>query len=126
MASPSSAVWNGWMRRGQTPERKVTMAAGRPAQPAERLAGAVVDRRRAGEVLGGEVIHQGEEERQIVRLHPALVERQDVVAGLGLQQVVGVLDALGDALVGEQPPEVVSGEELFELVVADFRVDGHA
>ena len=44
---------------------------------------------------------------------------------VGGQQVVGVLDAFGDALEGVGFADVVFGEEGFELRVADFRIDRH-
>jgi hypothetical protein len=41
------------------------------------------------------------------------------------EQVVRVLDALGDALEGLGPADVVFGEKRFELLVADFGIDRH-
>ena len=51
--------------------------------------------------------HQAEEERQIVPRDALLIQRQDEGAGRGVQQEVGILDALGDALVGQQFADVV-------------------
>src|SRR6266568_4147328 len=55
----------------------------------------------------GEMRHQREEVRQIVLRHALLIEREDERARGGMQQEVGVFDALGDALVGEQFAEIV-------------------
>ncbi len=38
----------------------------------------------------------------VVLSHPLLVEREDVGAARGVQQEVGIFDALGDALVRQQ------------------------
>jgi hypothetical protein len=46
------------------------------------------------------MLHQPEEKRQVVRRDPLLVERQDEIAALGVDEEIGVLDALGDPLVG--------------------------
>src|SRR3546814_7982322 len=68
------------------------------AQPAQRLAVAAVDRGRAGDALRREMLHQAQEIRQVLRRDALFVERQDEVAPDGLQQEVGVLHPLGDAL----------------------------
>ncbi len=42
-----------------------------------------------------------------------------------VHDVVGVLDALGDALEGQQLAQPIAGDEARQLLVADFGVDGH-
>ena len=79
------------------------------AQVAQRLAVASVHRGGAGHALGREVVHQAEEERQIRRIDPPLVEGEDEPPALGDQEEVGVLDAFGDALQAHRPPDVVRG-----------------
>ena len=71
------------------------------------------------------MLHQAEEERQILALHPLLVEREDVAALRGVEQVVAVLDALGDALAGHHLADLVLPHEGAELVVGNFGIDGH-
>ena len=44
------------------------------------------------------MLHQREEVGQVLAGDALLVEREDVRATLGVDEVVGVLDALGDAL----------------------------
>jgi hypothetical protein len=44
---------------------------------------------------------------------------------VGAQQVVAVLDALGDALARHRLADIVLGDELGEIAVGDFGVDGH-
>jgi hypothetical protein len=51
--------------------------------------------------------HQAEKERQVAFGDALLVERQDEISRRGVQQEVGVLDALGDALVGQEFADVV-------------------
>ena len=68
---------------------------------------------------------EAEEERQVLARDAALVEREDEGPARGVHDVVGVLDALGDALVGEQLAQPVAGDEGRELLVGDFGVDGH-
>ena len=84
-------------RRTQTPPRNVTIAAGRPASGRARCRH-VVYRQRAGDAAAGKMLHEAEEERQVGGRHALLVERQYVLALLGDEEIIGVLDPLGDAL----------------------------
>ena len=98
---------------------------GLAGQRAQRVAVAAMDRLGAGDAARREMVHQAEEERQVLRVDALFVERQEVLPRARGQQVVGVLDALGDALEGIGFADVVFGEKCFELGVADFRVDRH-
>ena len=100
------------------------MAAGRPAS-LPRPRPAIVDRQRAVQAFQRQMLHEAEEEGQIVLPHPLLVEGEDVGALRGVEKVVGVLHAFGDALVGQHRADVVGIEEGGELLVADFRIDRH-
>ena len=66
-----------------------------------------------------------QEEGQVLARHPLFVERQDVGAALGLEQVVGILHPLGDALAGDNGTKVVLGEKGREVLVGNFGVDRH-
>ena len=102
------------------------IAAGRPATLAKRLSVAALDRQRAADAALREMLHQPEEEREVGFRDALLVERQDVVAGLGAEQKVGVFDALGDALEGEERAEIVGAQKRLEVGIADIGVDRHA
>ena len=71
------------------------------------------------------MLHQAEEERQVLGGDAPLVEREDEIAAAGVDQEVRVLDPLGDALVGEQLADVVAGEKGREVFRRDVRIDGH-
>ena len=62
----------------------------------EHPAVVTLDRQRTGDALAGKVVHQTEEEGQVVGVDALLVEGQDVEAAIGFDAVVGVLDAFGD------------------------------
>ena len=125
-------------------ERLADLAAmtnGRPANPksvekgddrrraagefAERFAGSVADRLRAGDAAPGQMLHQPDEERQIGRPDPFFVEREDELARGGAQEKIGILDPLGDSLERDDVADVVEREEVPQRLVRDFRVDGH-
>src|SRR5258706_8374785 len=69
--------------------------------------------------------HQPEKKRQVAFRDPLLVQGEDEISGRGVQQEVGILHALGDALVGQQFADVVSDEEFRKLVGGDVGVDRH-
>ena len=71
------------------------------------------------------MLHQPQEEGQIVLLHPPFIERQNERSLLGDQQEVRVFDAFGDTLAGDDPADVVFRGERLNLLVGDFRIDGH-
>src|SRR3954453_23656914 len=73
----------------------------------------------------GQMLHQAEKPRQIGRVDPLLVERQDEVAVRGAERVVAVLDALGDAAERDQPADLVVRQEGVKRVVGDFGIDRH-
>ena len=71
------------------------------------------------------MLHQTDEERQILGFHPFLVEGEDVLAGGGAQQEVGILDPFGDALERGHLADVVKRQKGAQRIVRDFGVDSH-
>ncbi len=107
------------------PSRKVTIAAGRPASlpstlPARFFTG-------CGQVMPrlARCSISAEKERQIALGDAPLVERQDEIAAAGMDQKIRILDALGDALVGQQLADVVAGEKAREVFRRDIGIDRH-
>jgi hypothetical protein len=41
------------------------------------------------------------------------------------EQIIGVLDALGDSLEGHQRAKVVGGEKRAQILFANIGIDGH-
>src|SRR5512144_2128308 len=68
--------------------------SGTPGELLERAASAVLDRERAGDRARDEMLHQPKKIREVLAPHPLLVERQDIAPALGMNEIVGVLDAL--------------------------------
>ena len=91
----------------------------------QRVAVAVADGEGAGDAARREMLHQRQEVRQVFRANALLVQRQDVAAALGVDQIVGVLHALGDALERGQRADGVACDEGFQLFVGDVGIDGH-
>ena len=124
-ASPTCPQWAQRHATRPQPLQEGRDGGGPSRQRAQRLAVAAMDRPRAIDAARGEMVHQAEEERQVRRVDALFVERDEVGALGGGQQVVGVLDAFGDALEGFGLADVVLGEKGFQLGVADFGVDRH-
>jgi hypothetical protein len=87
-------------------------------------AAAIGDRVGAGHAARGQVAHQVEVEGQPLGREP-LEERQHPAPGVGVDEEVAVLDALGDAAVVAQRPDRIAGQPAFELVARDGGEDGH-
>src|SRR5260221_505038 len=64
------------------------------------LAIARLDRGRAAEAFDRQMLHEAEEERQILARDALLIERQDKIAACRLQQVIAVFDTFGNSLAG--------------------------
>ncbi len=54
-----------------------------------------------------EVVHQRNEKRQVLARDPLFIQGQDEIAAFGCQQVVRVLDTLGDSLARQHLADVV-------------------
>jgi hypothetical protein len=78
------------------------------AQRTERAAVPRRDRLRAGDAARVQVLHQRQEKRYVAGRDAFFVERQDEIGVAGVDEKIGVLDALGDALVGLQLPQIVA------------------
>src|SRR3984893_16861556 len=98
----------------------------RPAgQRTQRFTVAVLHRLRTIDAARGQMRHQAEKERQVAFRDALFIQRQDEMAGGGVQQEVGILDALGDALVGQQLADVVMGQKSRQLLGGDVGVNRH-
>ena len=89
---------------------------------------AAIALKRAGARIPGRLIFSavmGEEEGQIGRIDSLLVQCEEDRPLLGMEEIIRILHAFGDALVGQQRPHLVGGDEGSELVVGDFGIDCH-
>ncbi len=96
------------------------------AQLAQRFAVTRPHRRRAGDAVMRQMVHQPDEKRQILARDPLLVQGQDEIAALGRQQKIRVLDPLGDALARQHLADVVQRDKGAQFIVTDFGIDSHA
>ena len=71
------------------------------------------------------MLHQRQKKRQVALGDAPLVERQDEIAAAGVDEKIRILDAFGDALVGQQLADVVTGEERPEVFRRDIGIDRH-
>src|SRR5262245_55014118 len=76
---------------------------GRPAGDlAKEAAVLVLYRLRTSDAASRQMLHQAQKKWQIVFGNPLFIQCQNEIAGAGVHQKIRVLDALRDALVGEQ------------------------
>ena len=55
-----------------------------------------------------------------------LVKSEDECGLLGLQIVIGVRNAFGDALEDMRLAQIIGGKEVFQVFERDVGIDGHA
>ena len=79
----------------------------------------------SGARLNGRIVPGGAD-WQILRRDAFLIEREDEMTCAGVDEEIGILHALGDALVGEQIAEIVLLQEIRKLVGGNVGVDRHA
>src|SRR5438093_4695900 len=105
--------------------KKIDDRCGPTRQATQRFAALVLHRLRTIDAARGKMRHQTEKKRQVGFRDPLLVQRQDEVSGARMQQEVGILYALGDALVGQHFADLVTRQELRKLVGGDVGVNRH-
>src|SRR3546814_7936828 len=72
-----------------------------------------------------EMVEQGDEKGQVVRLHPLFIEGEDETPARGFEQIIAVLHPLGNALARHDRADVVARDERGEFVGIDMGVNGH-
>ena len=73
------------------------------AEMAERHPIAAMHRGRAGDAVRREMVHEGDEKRQVLGIDALLVERQDIGAGLGAKQEIRVLARAAGLRIWDKP-----------------------
>src|SRR5262249_12862266 len=71
------------------------------------------------------MLHQAEKKRQVLGRHAPFVEREDEVTAARMDEEVRVLHTFRDAFIGEQLPNVVTGEKRPKLLRHHIGIDGH-
>jgi hypothetical protein len=98
---------------------------GRPAVERDQIAAVAVARRhRAGKAARGQMVHQAEEERQVINVE-ALEQRQHPAAVGGVDEVVGVFHTFADSLEADQLTNRVLMQKLAQLAMRDLGENGH-
>src|SRR6266853_4144033 len=105
--------------------QKIDDRRGAAGQRAERFAAFTLHRLRTIDAVRGQMRHQVKKERQIAFGDALLVQRQDEVSRRGVEQEVGILDALGDAFVRQQFADVVMFKEFRKFVGGNVGVNRH-
>jgi hypothetical protein len=96
-----------------------------PSQLLQHHTVAIAHGSRAAQAVSRKMLHETEEKRQFIRVHPLLIESEDERPLLRAHEVVRVLNALGNALARKQCAERIAFDKAHEVVVGNFRVDGH-
>ena len=95
-------------------------------ETAQRRAAPIVNRQRTIDAAPRQMLHQAEKERQVGFDDTAFIEGENEKARFAMEQVVRILDALGNALARQQAAKLVALEEDREVLVGYFSIDGHS
>ena len=60
------------------------------------------------------MLHEPKEERQVSFVDPLLVKREDEVAGLDVQKIIGILNPFGDSFQGQNVAKIIIGKKAGE------------
>jgi hypothetical protein len=71
------------------------------------------------------MLHQAQEKRQVRLGNTFFIEGEDIIAGRGVEQIVGVLDAFGDALAGQYGAKIIFRDKPLQILIANFSIDRH-
>ena len=58
------------------------------------------------------MLHEPKEKRQVFRVDPLFIEREDEVAGVGVQKIIGILNPFGDPFQGKNVAEIIVARKL--------------
>ena len=70
-------------------------------------------------------LHEAKEKRQILSTDPLLIEGQNITVEPGSKQKVGVLDAFGDALAGDDVADIILADKIPQIGIGNLGIDGH-
>ena len=76
--------------------------------------------------MGRQMLHQPEEKRQIPFFYKVLIKRQDELVIAGGNEIVGILNALGDAFVAMQLPDIIVGQKRAQIIIGNLRIDSQS
>ena len=58
------------------------------------------------------MLHEPKEKRQVSFVDPLFIERDDEIAGLGVQELIGILNSFGNPFQGKNVAEIISAKKL--------------
>src|SRR5580704_8525910 len=71
------------------------------------------------------MLHEPKEKRQVSFVDPLFIEREDEIAGVGVQEIIGILNPFGDPLQGKNVAEIIVGKKAGEVRLIDFGINSH-
>ena len=103
----------------------MTIVAGRSASSPSAVAGAIAHGLRTGDAALRQMLHQPDEERQILGFHALFIKGEDILALGRVHEEIGILDPLRDPLERNHLADFIKREEVAQRFVRDLGVDRH-
>src|ERR1700736_5843356 len=71
------------------------------------------------------MFHEPKEKRQGSFVDPLFIEREDEIAGVGVQKIIGILNPFGNSFPGQHEDKIIVAKKAGKIRLVDFGIDSH-
>src|ERR1700730_8866355 len=71
------------------------------------------------------MLHEPKEKRQVSFVDSLFIEREDEIASLGVQKIIGILNPFGNSFQGKNVAKIIVAKKASEVRLVDFGIDSH-
>src|ERR1700720_2700372 len=71
------------------------------------------------------MLHERKEKRKVSFVDPLFIEREDEIAGIGVQKIIGILNPFGNSFQGTNVAKIIVAKKASEVRLVDFGIDSH-
>src|ERR1700732_2001797 len=71
------------------------------------------------------MLHEPKEKRQISFVDPLFIERENEIAGVGVQKIIRILNPFGNPFQGKNVAKIIVAKKAGEVRLIDFGINSH-
>jgi hypothetical protein len=71
------------------------------------------------------MLHEPKKKRQVSFVDPFFIEREDEIAGVGVQKIIGILNPFGNSFQGQHVAKIIVAKKAGKIRLVDFGIDSH-
>src|ERR1700731_2348771 len=71
------------------------------------------------------MLHEPKEKRQVAFIDPLFIEREDEIARIGVQKIIGILNPFGNSFQGKNVTKIIVAKKASKVRLIDFGIDSH-